>query len=69
MLHVCISVASTKNKSERLAVKVQVCARVLYSPNFTDAKFCEKKLLQNGEFTLTCTDVGKSCFSREFLSH
>ena len=30
--------------------------------------FVKTKSLQNGEITLSITDIGKSCFSREFLT-
>ena len=40
---------------------------VLFSRNFTYAKFREHRTLGNGEITMSFTDVGKSCPSHEFL--
>ena len=34
--------------------------------NFAYAKFRENKILANGEITLSFTEIGKSCPSREF---
>ena len=42
--------------------------RVLFSRNFAYAKFLENKILSKCEFTLSITDIGKSCPSRKFLT-
>ena len=42
--------------------------RVLVSRNFAYAKFRENKPPRNGGNTLSFSDVGKSCLSREFLT-
>ena len=47
-------------------VILEIFLRVLFSRNFADAEFREIKTLQNGEITLSFTDVGKPCPSREF---
>ena len=48
----------------------EIFARVLFSGSFAYAyaKFREKKSLGNEEITLSFTDIGKSCPSREFLT-
>ena len=49
-------------------VNSEIFARVLFSRNFVDAKFCEIKPSRNEEMTLSFTDVGKSCPSLEFFN-
>ena len=49
-------------------VNSEIFARVLHSQNFAYGKLRENKILQNGEITLSFTDIGKSCLSREFLT-
>ena len=47
-------------------VNSEIFAKVLFSRNFTDAKFRENKTSRKGQITLSLTGVGKSCPSREF---
>ena len=47
-------------------VNLEIFARVLFSRNFSDAKFRDNKTSQTTKITLSFTDVGKSCPSREF---
>ena len=50
----------------------KIFVRVLFSRNFTEGfifkKLLENKTLTNGKITMSFTDVGKSCPSREFLT-
>ena len=46
-------------------VNSQIFARVLFSRNFAYAKFRKKKSSRNGEITLSFTDIGKPCPSRD----
>ena len=41
-------------------IKLEIFVRVLFSRNFVYVKFREIKSLQNGEITLSTTDIGKS---------
>ena len=50
------------------SVNSKIFARVLFSRNFTYAKFLKIESSQNGEITPSFTDIGKSCPSREFLT-
>ena len=52
-----------------IAVNSELFLRVSFPENFTNAKFYEKLTLANGKVTLPFIDVGKSCFSPEFLTH
>ena len=47
-------------------VILEIFVRVLFSRNFADAEFRENKTSQNGEITLSFTEVGKPCASKEF---
>ena len=49
-------------------VNADIFARILFSRNFAYAKFRENKILENGETTLSFTDIVLSCTSRDFFS-
>ena len=48
-------------------VNSEIFTRVLFSRNFAVAEFREKKHSRKGENSLSFTDVGKPCQSREFF--
>ena len=56
LLVLCVSMLATVNS--------EIFARVLFSRNFAYAKFCEKNG-RTDEITLSFTDIGQSCLSRE----
>ena len=53
---------------QRVGNKSVIFARALFreTSHFAYAKFRENKILANSEITLSFTDLGKSCPSREF---
>ena len=55
----------TLGEIRKYTVNSKIYARILFSRNFADAEFCKIKTSQNGKITLSFTDVGKSCPSRE----
>ena len=46
-------------------VNLEIYARVLFLRNSKDARFCENKILKNGEISLLFTDVAKPCPHRD----
>ena len=60
--------ASSAIAARTNTVNWETFARVLFSRNFAYAKFRENKTSRNAEITLSFTDIGKSCHSRDFLA-
>ena len=60
----------TSRLGRLLALSLEILfARVLFSRNFTKAEFREKKTSRNSENSLSFTDLGKSCQTRDFLAN
>ena len=61
--HATSKISSFKRLYVVITVNLEIFVRVLFSRNF--AYFVKIKPLPNGKITLSFTDIGKSCLSRE----